>query len=460
MMDNSYLKTAAFDARPEAIPLFKERVLWTVLIGGFFFLVYGSTNQISALTAPHPFFYFDWEVFLPFIPELIIPYMSSDVIFVLVFLLARTREDLQRLGMRCALAIVISAVFFLAFPLEFSFERPETTGWTKPFFDILSLDQTYNQFPSLHISLGYLCWRALHERTILLLRPLLLIWFGMIAASTLLVYQHHAIDLVGGVLVVMAVHFLIPHRGKGWIKLPFVSPRHLHLALRFLIGAILFTIMAFNVPVFWPLFTWIAISLLLVSACYTLGKNNFLTKSRSGFSLVTWGLFAPYLIGCKLNWYFWRPKVSSYSVLKDDLLVGAKPRPTDVMQLKAENIRTIIDLAPELSPSRATDMDYQHYPLLDIAIPDPARLLNIAEQIEAARDKGAVYVHCALGMSRSILASAAWLMIQGHSKENALAMIDSVRPERSHRPYMMIALDLFENFLKQHRRTLMEDANE
>ncbi|MCG8491929.1 MAG: hypothetical protein MI743_09970, partial [Sneathiellales bacterium] len=127
MMNNSYLKTEAFDARPEAIPLLKERALWTMLIGSFFFLVYGSTNQISALTAPHPFFYFDWEVFLPFIPELIIPYMSSDIIFVLVFLLAPTREAVQKLGMRCAFAIVISAAFFLVFPLEFSFERPETT---------------------------------------------------------------------------------------------------------------------------------------------------------------------------------------------------------------------------------------------------------------------------------------------------------------------------------------------
>ncbi|MCG8490630.1 MAG: dual specificity protein phosphatase family protein, partial [Sneathiellales bacterium] len=319
------------------------------------------------------------------------------------------------------------------------------------------LDQTYNQFPSLHISLGYLCWRALHERLNLVFKILLFVWFGLIAASTLLVYQHHAIDLIGGAIVVVIVHLFIPHNGRGWITLPFVSPRHLHLAFRFLVGAIFFTILAFNVPVFWPLFAWIAMSLLLVSGSYALGRNNFLTKTQAGYGLITWALFAPYLVGCQLNWRFWRPKVSSYSAVKKDVFVGAKPRPKDVEQLKAENIYTIIDLAPELSPSRSTDMDYHHYPLLDITIPDPDRLLKIAEQIEAARKKGTVFVHCALGMSRSILASAAWLMTRGHSKEEALAMIDKTRPERSHRPYMMIALDLFENRLRQQ---LKEGTNE
>ena len=36
-----------FDAGPEARPLFKERALWTVVMGLFFFLVYGSANQIA-----------------------------------------------------------------------------------------------------------------------------------------------------------------------------------------------------------------------------------------------------------------------------------------------------------------------------------------------------------------------------------------------------------------------------
>ena len=43
-------------------------------------------------------------------------------------------------------------------PLQFSFPRPEIVGWPTALFDVLSLDQPYNQFPSLHVSLGVIAW--------------------------------------------------------------------------------------------------------------------------------------------------------------------------------------------------------------------------------------------------------------------------------------------------------------
>ncbi|WP_025897158.1 dual specificity protein phosphatase family protein [Sneathiella glossodoripedis] len=435
-----------FNAAPEAKPLFKERVLWTTLIGGFFFLVYGSTNHISFLTGPHPSLYLDWEKHIPFVPELIVPYMSSDIIFVVAFLMAPTRISIQKLGVRCALAIVISSIVFLIFPLQFDFERPIVSGWTAMWFDVLSLDQPYNQLPSLHISLGYICWRVIHSQVGQFWQFLVTIWFLLIAASTVLVFQHHSIDIVGGILVVYIVHKLVPSHGSGLLKLNFVTPRHLHLALRYMILAVIFTVAAFNIPEASVLTAWIAVSLLFVAASYCLGLSDFLKKTDGKHGLLTWALFWPYLIGSWLNWLYWRKKLNLMDEIVPGVWLGLKPGAADWQILRNNEIAVVLDLAPELSTDCPEGILYSHIPLLDMTIPEPSKLHEIAMHIETLRQHGNVYVHCALGMSRSVLAVSAWLMANNYTKDQALETIDAVRSHRVKRPYMTIALDLLNQF--------------
>ena len=437
-----------FDAGPEARPLFKERALWTVVMGLFFFLVYGSANQIAALTAPHPSYVWSWERQIPFVPELIVSYMSSDLMFVLGFLLAPTRSVIQRLAVRCGLAIVISSIFFVIMPLLFSFSRPQVEGWPTVMFEILSLDQPYNQFPSLHISRGFISWYVLRSRLGLVGRVCAVSGLLAIFVSTLLVYQHHAIDLVGGALMVFVLYWLIPERAPSKLKLNFVTPRHLHMALRYLVIATVATIVAFNTGPMAILFGWLAVALLCVSASYALGLNGFLRKDRTRYPIESWLLFWPYLAGSWLNWLYWRSRNPLMSEVEPGIWIGARPRPSDWDRIAALDIRSVIDLAPELSATTPSTIEHHHSPLLDIAIPDPAALDTIARLIEDRRRHGAVYVYCALGMSRSALALCAWMIRRGKSKEEALELIDRARPERVRRPYIAIALDLFENHLR------------
>lgn len=450
MKANATTNIPVFDAGPEAAPLFKERVLWVLLMGGLFFLFYGSANEFSSLTAPHPSFYWEWEKSIPFIPELILPYMSSDVIFIVAFLISPTRRSIQKLGLRCALAILFSVAVFLLFPLQFDFVRPEVTGWTKPFFDALSLDKPYNQLPSLHISLGYICWRAIHERAGPVLRVLAVIWFLLIGLSTVMVFQHHSIDILGGIVVIYLVHLCVPFQGNGWVSLRFITPRHLHMALRYFIPAAALIISCFLLPAFWPVLMWIGLSLLLVSASYVLGWNNFLRKKNGRYDVVTWLLFWPYLIGSWLNWRFWRRRIDLGAEIVPGVWIGARPAKTDWRWLEENQIKSVIDLVPELSSVVPEGVHYTDFPLLDIAIPAPETLESIAHEIEARRQAGGVYIHCALGMSRSVLAVSAWLMQQGYTATEAFALIDQLRSHRVTRPYMAISLDL----LDRHRREL------
>ena len=440
--------SGTFDAAPTASPLFKERALWAALLGLFFFLVYGSTNEISALTAPHPALFWQWERSIPFIPEFILPYMSSDLVFIIAFMLAPTRQDIQKLGVRLGLAIVISALFFIFTPLQFSFDRPDVTGWASGLFELLSLDKPYNQFPSLHISLGFLAWLEIRQRVKGITGWLVNLWFLSIAASTLLVYQHHAIDLLGAIAVIVLLFYLIPTTGRGRLRLNFITPRHLHMALRYLVLATLVIVWAFNAgAVATVILGWIGLSLLGVSISYALGLNGFMKKRGGRFPLVSWFLFWPYIIGSRTNWYYWQMRVPLMAEVQPGIWIGANPAAGNWPQLKERGICTVIDLAPELTSSAPHELEYHHLPLLDIAIPAPELLEEIAQRIDMLQPTGGIYIHCALGMSRSVLGVCAWMIKQGASKEEALVRVDSARPERVHRPYITIALDLYERHL-------------
>jgi hypothetical protein len=193
------------------------------------------------------------------------------------------------------------------------------------------------------------------------------------------------------------------------------------------------------------LFGWIALSLILVATGYTLGLDGVLAKRGRRHGLLSWLLFWPYLAGSWLNWRFWRSRVTLMAEVEPGLWLGARPATTDWTHL--QQVRSVIDLVPELSATTPAEIDHHHAPLLDIVIPDPAALDAIAARIEQARGGGGVYVHCALGMSRSVLAVCAWMMRGGLSQSEALARIDRIRPERVRRPYMGIALDLYADYL-------------
>jgi glucose dehydrogenase len=71
---------------------------------------------------------FDWEVGMPFLPWSIIPYWSIDLFYGLSLLLPRTSEELDAHAKRLFTTQIISVTCFIAFPLHFSFVRPETSG--------------------------------------------------------------------------------------------------------------------------------------------------------------------------------------------------------------------------------------------------------------------------------------------------------------------------------------------
>src|SRR5699024_1037350 len=70
--------------------------VWAVSCSAFFFLVYGGTNWVASLRGELPTVRFAWERFVPFVPAMIVPYVSIDLLFFASFFLVRDAHALRR----------------------------------------------------------------------------------------------------------------------------------------------------------------------------------------------------------------------------------------------------------------------------------------------------------------------------------------------------------------------------
>lgn len=446
-----------FDARPEAPLIFKERLLWLLFLAPFFFLVYGTANQLTALNDSVPSIMFGWETSIPFIPEMIVPYMSVDLLFGFSFLLVKTRDEVQRHALRLGFTIAFSVLIFLLIPLHFSLEKPIIEGWTKPIFAGLAADLPYNQLPSLHVSLAMVVGYLYYTHFKGILRWFFVAWFILIALSTLFVFQHHFIDLPTGILAGLFTFYMIPIKGKSRIPLNFVSPKHLHISLYYLFVTIIFTVLAFKFSsvILSILFGWIAYSMLFVASLYPLGHNPMTVKNKGRIHWTYWVVFWPYLLGNRLSWMIWKQKVPLMVKIADGVWIGRSIgrssgldrsldlEKNDASLLQKNEIKTIIDLAPEISDHAPENINVYYKPLLDLAIPDPVILKEICDEITKAKQQGNVFIHCKFGLSRSIIVSCAWLITQGKSKQQAWEIVSKAQPKCVDKPYMHIALELF-----------------
>ena len=192
--DASVLDRVDAQARP-----WKRALLYLALLGPFFFASYGFANWLASQRVDVPSIVYGWEHTIPFLPWTIVPYWSIDVFYAISLFLCINRKELDTHALRLASAQVISVVFFMAFPLTFSFDRPAAEGVFGLMFDALAgFDKPFNQAPSLHISLLVVLWALYAKRVGGAAAWLLHAWFLLIGVSVLTTYQHHFIDVPTG----------------------------------------------------------------------------------------------------------------------------------------------------------------------------------------------------------------------------------------------------------------------
>ncbi len=412
-----------------------EALFWAIFLSVLFFAVYSTCNWIASLRDDVGEFYFAWERHIPFVTWMVIPYMSIDLFFFFSPWVCRTRRELRTHAARMILAYSVAAVFFLRFPLKLVIERPPPEGLFGPIFQFLySVDQPYNLAPSLHLAIRGVLWALYRRHTAGLLRWFLQAWFLLIALSTLFTWQHHVLDVVTGHLLALLCIYLIPYPSTtalaDWQDAR--RSRRPAIAAAFAAPASLLALLAMLWGGWWLFALWPAFALGVMAAAYMgLGAAVF-QKSDGKVPWLTRLLLAPYLLVNSLWFRLRRRRSKPWVRLAPGLIVGRRLDRSEAAALLAEGVVAVLDLTGEydeqwLLRRRA----YLNVPVLDLTGPSPRQIAQCLEFIDRHIGRGAVYVHCAMGFSRSPLIAAMWLVYSGRcaSPEEAVARVRQARPE-------------------------------
>lgn len=404
-----------------------------------FLIVYGWCNWITAQRHDVGTLVFAWERLIPFVPVMIVPYMSIDLLFVAAPFLCRTDRELAAFSKRIVAAIVVAGICFLLFPLRFAFERPQAGGWLGLAFDwFRGMDLPYNLLPSLHIAFRTILAQHYARHTRGLWRSASHVWFVLVGLSTLLTYQHHFMDVVAGfVLGVFCIYFIRepePHP-------PVIVNRRVGSYYTF--GALI--VVCFVIWL-WPwgaLLLWPATSFGIVASAY-FGWGPIIFRKADG--QLHWSaqlVLAPCLLGQQLSLFYYQRQCRPWDKVTPTVWIGRVLDHKEAEAAARLGVTAVLDLTAEFSetkPFRA--LVYRNIPILDLTAPSIEQLQEMATFISEESRKGIVYVHCKIGYSRTAGAAAAYLLHTGKAGEvdEAIEMLRQVRPSIVVRPEVLSAL--------------------
>ena len=191
--------------------------IWAIWVGIAFFSVYPACNWLTAQRNEIYPLYLQSELNIPLVPEFFWVYMSMYGLFLLPpFVL--NPEQLKRLGKQLVVVTVLSGILFLLIPTELGFVRiePQDLLYQGLFEQLFTIDLPHNLVPSLHVVFSAVIALALLEgisRSYIKLA--LWIWLVLLCLSTLLVHQHHLLDVFSGLLIaVLSYFYFLPRKNN------------------------------------------------------------------------------------------------------------------------------------------------------------------------------------------------------------------------------------------------------
>lgn len=394
-----------------------EALVLSAALSLLFVFAYGACNALAASRANVGTAFFSWELRIPFVPALILPYMSIDLFFVASFVLCSDRIELRTYARRIATAILIAGASFLIFPLTTGYPRPEVNGWARHLFEFLwSFDKPHNLVPSLHIALASLLWPLYARHTRGLARWLVHGWFVLMVASPLFTWQHHVLDVATGALLGQVCVFAFPEKRERALVRSAVT--NFRIARLYAAGSMLFASLAFvlgySVAFWFWLFLWPSVSLALIASAYVRGDSSVFRKRDGRLPMSTRVVLGPYLFGATISRLIYRRQ-------KREPWIEAAPRVyrgrlltrREAQAIRAMGITGVLDMTAEYSETRSFQgIEYLNVPVLDLTKPSRGQLDLAVVFITKHAGRGGVYVHCALGVSRSVAAVEAYFALQ------------------------------------------------
>jgi membrane-associated phospholipid phosphatase len=174
------------------------QLLWILIYGGCSWLTSQHTIRVS-LSTP-----IDSKILI--VPWTAAIYLSlGPMLWISPFIL-RSRDKLENFARALAWLIIISGIGFLLVPADgppLPYDAAKRHNLLLLFADRINLD--HNLFPSLHVGMAVVCASVYATRIRPATAVLLWLWAAAIAASTLLIMQHYAADVVAGALLGIVV---------------------------------------------------------------------------------------------------------------------------------------------------------------------------------------------------------------------------------------------------------------
>lgn len=181
--------------------------------------------------------------------------------------------------------------------------------------------------------------------------------------------------------------------------------------------------------------SWVGLAYALLALLYLFNLPGFLGKTaRGGRWAWAWPLFWPYFLLSEVAYALARNsgRIVPYSEIAPGIYLGRRLSAGEAEAfVRATGVRSVIDLAPEfVAPPIFRDAVYLSIPVLDATTPRPEHVDRAVAWIHKARSAGPVYIHCALGQSRSATVAAAYLVAAGLAKNanEAVKVIRAARP--------------------------------
>jgi len=184
----------------------------------WFALIYGGSDWLTAHRSLRLRVHLPAELRIPFVPAMTILYMSLYAMFLLGPFVLRERREFRAVVMTMAFVTACGGLGFLAFPAQLAFPpvaESQLGIWSGlyHFADALNLD--YNLVPSLHVAFGVVCASVFAARAPRPGKALLWLWTTLIAAATVLIHQHHLVDVAAGwVVALVGVRVVYSSGGK------------------------------------------------------------------------------------------------------------------------------------------------------------------------------------------------------------------------------------------------------
>jgi protein-tyrosine phosphatase len=415
--------------------LMLRAAMTSVLLSVFFVLVYGGTNWLTAHRpgADVGTWYFTWELAaIPYVPLLIVPYMSIDLFFFFAAFLCRTEREMRVFAERVVFCIVVASAFFLLVPLKLAWpERPRVDGWfgefveqscTAPFL----MEYPHDLFPALHIALCVILADLYARHTRGWVKALSNIWFGLIAVSTVLTWQHHLVDLAGGGVLTGVACCLFQEHGQ---RLPSVANRRIG---GYYLGAAVLLLIATQVLMPWGLFLlWPALGVAIIGAGYFGRGPGIFRKAKGIVPPSALFLFALVLPGHFASIAYYRRRSRPWDEVAPGVLMGRWLTNKEAATAVQQGVTAVLDLTAELSEAAAfRSLTYLNLPVLDLSAPTPEQLRAAVSFLMREAARGTVYVHCKVGYSRSAAIAGAYLLASRRvaTVDEAVARLRSARP--------------------------------